>query len=104
MKKIIASILFILFILPVFGQNEEALVLCNQGVAEYASKDYNAAVQSFNKALAIDSLLAKAWFNRAICKTDLKDYNGAIIDFNRSIDLNFEKEKATFFDKKSLSA
>jgi uncharacterized protein (DUF58 family) len=42
-------------------------------------------------------LLAKAWFNRAMCKTDLKDYNGAIIDFTRSIDLNFEKEKATFF-------
>ena len=75
MKKIIASILLIIVIFPAFAQKDEALVLCNQGVAQYASKDYNAAVLSFNKALAIDSLLSKAWFNRAVCKTDLKDYN-----------------------------
>ena len=94
MKKVIASGLLILGLLPLVAQNEAAVAAYNQGISEYNNKDFRSAVQSFDKAILADSTFGKAWFNRAVCKTDLKDYTGAVSDYSRSIAIGGENNKA----------
>ena len=48
-----------------------------------ARLEYAPALEQFDHAIAIDSTLPEAWYNRGIVKSELKDYHGAISDFTR---------------------
>ena len=89
-------------ILGARGQQLEVIRLVNQalsiqpsalgysyrGIAKRDLKDYQGAIDDYNKAIAINPKDANAYVNRSIAKRDLKDYQGAIDDCNKAIAIN----------------
>ena len=62
---------------------------CNlEGMHKLDLKDYNGAIEEFDKALEIDVNDASNYFGRGLAKDGLKDYDGAIDDYNKAIKLN----------------
>ena len=58
-------------------------------------KDYNAAMESLNKAIELDSHdLYAAYYNRAIAKEQTGDIQGAYFDFKRADELNPDSDLA----------
>ena len=58
------------------------------GLAKTDLKDYQGAIQAYNKAIELDSTFAKAYNNRALVKSKLDDSEGAIKDYDKAIKLD----------------
>ena len=60
----------------------------NQGAAHIYVRDYNAAISSLDRAIALDSNdLFAAYYNRAIARESTGDVAGAFYDFQKSLEL-----------------
>src|SRR5437868_15042467 len=54
----------------------------------YAKKDYQGAIDSYNKAIQLDPKHANAFSRRGNAKQKLQDLTGAAADFTQSISIN----------------
>ena len=64
----------------------------NRGDCKKIIKDYDGAMDDYNKAITIHSNNHSAYHNRGILKRILNDNNGSISDFTKSINLNPYKD------------
>lgn len=55
---------------------------------EQNGNDCDRAIKNFDKALQIDSVYRRSYYNRAICRAELGDYKGAINDATKQISLD----------------
>lgn len=60
----------------------------NRGVQYGIDKNYENALESFNKAIEINPIYTKAFLYRGLTRTELSDYEGAIKDFTITIELD----------------
>lgn len=91
-KIIIALILF-----PVLSFCQTANDYAVSGIAKSQNNDFTGAIADYNKSIALDSLQAVVFYNRAVAKSKLKDYKGAILDYTRAIALKSDAE--TYFNR-----
>ena len=61
----------------------------NRGNAKNYLKDYEDAIEDFDKSLEISST-HNGYFNRGVTKELLNDYEGSIEDYNKSLEINPE--------------
>ena len=81
-RKWLVVILSIFFMHAVYAQ-ENGEQLFKKGMERQQHGEYEQAVQCYDKALAADSLMVKAYLQRGFCKVALKDYQGAIGDYTK---------------------
>ncbi len=67
---------------------ETASAYANYGTALRRAKNNHAALESYNKALALNDTLAEVWFNRGNALVDLKQRDEALKSFDKAIALN----------------
>ncbi|NQE05854.1 Photosystem I assembly protein Ycf3 [ANME-1 cluster archaeon GoMg1] len=65
-----------------------AVTYNNQGFAYHELKQYERAIEDFNKAIELNPNLAVAYNNRGFAYHELKQYERAIEDHNKAIELN----------------
>ena len=65
-----------------------AVTYNNRGVAYHELKQYERAIEDFNKAIELDPNLADGYYNRGFTYHELKQYERAIEDYNKAIELN----------------
>jgi tetratricopeptide (TPR) repeat protein len=66
----------------------------DRGNRKIELKDYQGAINDFNKAINLNPHFTKAYFNRGKVKDYLGDHLGAIEDFNKVIEFNLKLEDA----------
>jgi len=59
-------------------------------------KDYDGAINDFNKCIEIDPLKAENYYNRGRIKALMKKYPDAILDFTKSIEIDSSDHVAYF--------
>ena len=65
----------------ILGEDEiEADRLYNSGISQFQNKNYKAAINDFTKSLDLREDFEPAYFNRAVCKSEVEDFAGAISD------------------------
>lgn len=84
-KKLLLIFAFI-FHWAVYSQTSNEY--SEQGKAQAKLKDYTAALNSFNMAIAKDSSNANAYNNRGNIKEIQNDNQGAIADFSKAISID----------------
>ena len=62
--------------------------LLNEGREKFIEKDYDEAINKFDKVIKKDPENWEAYQNRGLSKRKLKDFEGSIIDFTKAIELN----------------
>jgi len=77
------------------------LVYNNLGAAKYDVKDYQGAINEYNKAIIMYPEFISAYYYRGLSKYEIKDYNGAINDFSKVIVLNPNNIETYFYRGKS---
>lgn len=82
------TILILLFLIPIFCFTQTAKQYLELGVKKKMEYDSESALQYFDKAIALDSKLYSAYWNRGSTKWSLFDYKGAMEDLNIAIELN----------------
>jgi Tfp pilus assembly protein PilF len=60
----------------------------NRGIAYWASRNYNAAIADFNKAIEINPGMAHAYLNLGVAYNSLRDHTRAIEAFNKAQAIN----------------
>jgi tetratricopeptide (TPR) repeat protein/uncharacterized tellurite resistance protein B-like protein len=65
--------------------SEEAKTFIEEGNKKAGAKDYQGAIEAFNKAIELNPGSAVAYQKRGQVKCDLVDFQGAIEDFNKAI-------------------
>ena len=65
------------------------------GNAAKELKDYQRAIEVYNKAIEINPNFAKAYAERGSVKVLIKDYKGGIQDLNKAIELDIKDRKST---------
>ena len=77
--------------------NSPAQLKYNQGVEKFNEGNYPDAVKDFTQAINHDSAFVKAYYNRAVAKSEIKDWDGAKADFNTTILLDSANLKIQSF-------
>ncbi|RPJ78665.1 MAG: tetratricopeptide repeat protein, partial [Deltaproteobacteria bacterium] len=77
------------------------LTYLQRGINFVKKKEYEKAIQDFNKAIEIDHLFANAYVQRGIVYGLKKDHEQAIKDYTRAIEINPNHAEAYF--NRSLS-
>lgn len=85
-KGISLIILFIIFVTPVFGQSVNELV--NEGISYGKLGEYNKAIETFDKAIAINPDEKVAWYNKGIAYDKLGEYEKSIEAYNGAITID----------------
>ena len=83
MKKVIC--IFFCACVVLCGYAQKADRLYNKGVHQAKKGDYQSAIASFSKALALSPVFPDAWYNRGLAKSKLRDFAGAIHDYTKAI-------------------
>jgi TonB family protein len=65
----------------------KAVYYYNEGINQFASKNYKRALAAYNGAIRLDQTKRDYFFNRAICRYQLYDDGGACKDINEFIRL-----------------
>ena len=60
----------------------------NRGSAKFNLKDYQGAIEDYDKAIELDPNYAKAYNNRGAAKGNLGDNQGAIKDYDKAIEID----------------
>ncbi len=66
---------------------QKCALYVEQGLLHAASKEYENAIISFDKALEIKSEYYSAWYNRGIALSDLGRHKEAIVSFNKALEI-----------------
>ncbi|MGC6531325.1 MAG: tetratricopeptide repeat protein [Candidatus Puniceispirillaceae bacterium] len=77
-----------LLIAPAFAQDKKAIDYFHDGVAHYSSGDYHAAIDDYDKAIALDPDDAASYNNRGIAKRELGQHQSAEADFKKACQLD----------------
>ena len=72
-------------------ENEE---FSNYPVSFYETKDFQNALDQYNKAVVSDPGFAEAYYHRGRAYTELNDFSSAINEYTKAIELNPNHEKA----------
>ena len=56
----------------------------NNGVQFFELKNFSDAINSFDKAISIDSTFIAAYYNRGICYLELSKHDNAVSDFTKT--------------------
>ena len=72
---------------------------CNRGIAYSDLKEYERAIQDFDKTVELNPNYAKAYFNRGIVciESKVKKYEQALQDFDKVIEINPNSANAYFY-------
>ena len=62
-----------------------------QGIALAKQKEYQAAIDSFDKAIAVDPNSPQAYYQRGLAYAELKKASEAIADYDRSLNLDSQQ-------------
>ena len=64
------------------------------GGLAYNKGEHNAAIEYYDKIVALDKSYAAAYYNRGLAKVHLLDYIGAVEDFGKAVEIdpNFAAE------------
>lgn len=65
-----------------------------EGNKQLFKKNYDLAIDAYNKAIELDENADYAWFNRGNAKFEQKLYKEARLDYNKTIILNSEYAEA----------
>ena len=65
-----------------------------EGNKQLFKKNYEAAIEAYNKAIELDQNADYAWFNRGNAKYEQKLYQEARLDYNKTILINEEYAEA----------
>ena len=65
-----------------FQNQQKAIGLANKAIRLYNKEDYKGALELNSKAIELFPNLAKAFYNRGLCKYQLDDVIGGNDDFN----------------------
>lgn len=88
MKQTTIIFIFSILILNVSAQkNKTAESLNLLGISHFDSANYGAAINSFTKAISIDSTNPEYFSNRALCRYEMKNYGEALKDIDKAIKL-----------------
>ncbi len=68
-----------------YTENHSILYLYNKGLEDYEKKNYNSAIDSFNKVLEIDPTNTDMYFMRAYIKSEKGDLESSIEDYKKII-------------------
>ncbi|MFN5538450.1 MAG: tetratricopeptide repeat protein [Candidatus Melainabacteria bacterium] len=60
----------------------------NQAVNDFASQNWQSAIDNFTKAIEIDPDSARAYLQRGVAKRKTNDYSGAIVDYGQAIEID----------------
>jgi tetratricopeptide (TPR) repeat protein len=90
----ITCLLFILFLSSV--QAQTAKEYFESGLAKHKSKDYEAAIKDYDKAIKADKTYADAYYNRGNCELALKDMKSAMSDYTSAIKANPQYDRAYY--------
>lgn len=93
MKKILTTIT-ILYSLSIFGQTSEDYL--QNGILKHRQKDFDGAIEDYDKAIKLNKSNIDAYFNRGTCELALKDFKSAMNDFNKAIELDPKFVKAYY--------
>jgi tetratricopeptide (TPR) repeat protein len=72
----------------------EFLDLAKQALALSRQFKNEEAIKLYDKAIALNPTVPKAYFNRGVCKSSSFDFEGAIKDYDKAIELNPEYMEA----------
>ncbi len=92
------SVLIILLMLAgfsAFSQNS-SFAWYFEGNKQLYRKNYDAAIEAYNKAIEMDENADYAYFNRGNAKFEQKQYKSARLDYNKTILMNDEYAEAYF--------
>lgn len=67
-----------------------------EGNKQLFKKNYEAAVEAYNKGLEMDPNADYLYFNRGNAKFELKNYKGARLDYNKTLMINKEYAEAYY--------
>ena len=90
--------------------SQDAEKFYNNGIADFASRNYQSALSNFSQAIKLKTNFERAYFNRGITKFELKDNAGAIADFDNAIgvsataDSYFGRAQAKYSDNNKNGA
>ena len=65
--------------------NQDAEISYNTGIENIGKKNYDGAIEMFNKAISLNPTFDKAYYNRGVAYYEKHSYNEAISDFNKTI-------------------
>ena len=91
------SLLIFFLLSNLFATAQTANDYFKDGNQNYDYGDYNAAIESYTKALEI-SKAPSIYYNRANAKSLIKDYVGAIQDYNQAINMD-SLDYASFYGR-----
>ncbi len=66
------------------------------GNAKYSLKDYQGAINDYEKAIKLKPEYAEAWYGKAICESILSKYDDALTDFNKAAELDPSNKDVIF--------
>jgi tetratricopeptide (TPR) repeat protein len=69
-----------------------------EGNEKYEKRDFQGALERYNRAIEINPKYAGAYGNRGLVRSQLKQYKEAIADFDRSITLN-PKDSLVYYNR-----
>jgi len=69
-------------------EKQKVDTLLSQGNQKIADGEYEAAITTYNEALAIDQTNSEALGNRGLARSRLKDYQGALADYDQALTLD----------------
>jgi tetratricopeptide (TPR) repeat protein len=89
-KYLILNLVVILLIycIPAVISAQTADDYYNSGAAALDLKNYNTAIDNFNKCLEADPKYADAYYKRGLCYYNKQEYENAIADWQKAGDLN----------------
>ena len=98
MKYVFCFFAIALLSLPSNGQiDRQAAFHFNEAILHFKEKNYEAAVQAYDKALKITPEYEKALYNRGKAKLKLKNYKSALADFKKTGMINPKHAKAHLY-------
>lgn len=77
-----------------FTESEKAAQFKNEGNQHFKNKDYHKAIESYTKAISLNSIDPSYYANRAACYLALKKYNSCIDDCNETLNIDPKFSKA----------
>lgn len=93
--KFVLTLVFMFATISAFSQNS-SFAWYFEGNKQLFKKNYDAAIEAYNKTIEMDENADYAYFNRGNAKFEQEDYAHARLDYNKTIQMNDEYAEAYF--------